>query len=587
MCTFHIGEDEGWRGQNSWRRTIMTPPTRPHSLSLSRCAFSSFSNSMMTSVLRDSLGGNCKTVMIATMSGQRGHIDESISTCRFAQRVAMVRNAAFVNEEIDPKLVIKRLKLQVRELREELAAAQGQKGPERALDEDELQRCKQMVSEYLGSDKPVVEAGLPNRNKVAACFAVFKDLLLAAQQGRGSEDAMTVVSSSKALTSPSGKSASSFGASGGASEDELKKLRLMVSSRDNEIAILVSMLKQTVRNGRDIEILEDVRERAAKQAAKDTGIIDVNIHTMASPLQQSLLLSKGVQQLAQIHSTTSSSVIGATAQEDSAVLEQRLAAFEEFRRSYRKNQLIEEQKDSLKLKIDAAQRLGEAINACRNDINRVKASIESRRVARGVANLDHPEAAAEPDEEEEALKASIDSSKLAYRTHFNDLKDLKTEIEQLKHMIDRSRRKLQADFDTWWTAQNSNVARGGSKEQKQAQLRAASMAAAMGSGGGDLGATGSFQVHHAQSSPSPAPTRSYPSASGGLISGSMAIASPGSVHSTPRATYSTSGSSTGPPPAQRLLSTGNAQADADIATFYRMRDSLIQQQAQAAQQQKR
>ena len=30
---------------------------------------------------------------------------ESISTCRFAQRVAMIKNDAIMNEELDPKLV--------------------------------------------------------------------------------------------------------------------------------------------------------------------------------------------------------------------------------------------------------------------------------------------------------------------------------------------------------------------------------------------------------------------------------------------------------------------------------------------------
>jgi hypothetical protein len=46
----------------------------------------------MTLVLRDSLGGNCKTVMVATISGEAAQMEESISTCRFAQRVALVTN---------------------------------------------------------------------------------------------------------------------------------------------------------------------------------------------------------------------------------------------------------------------------------------------------------------------------------------------------------------------------------------------------------------------------------------------------------------------------------------------------------------
>jgi len=45
-----------------------------------------FRNSMMTSILRDSLGGNCRTVMIANMSLDLDNEDETVSTARFAVR---------------------------------------------------------------------------------------------------------------------------------------------------------------------------------------------------------------------------------------------------------------------------------------------------------------------------------------------------------------------------------------------------------------------------------------------------------------------------------------------------------------------
>ena len=41
-----------------------------------------YRNSLMTSVLRDSLGGNCMTSMVATCSVEMSNVDESISTCR-------------------------------------------------------------------------------------------------------------------------------------------------------------------------------------------------------------------------------------------------------------------------------------------------------------------------------------------------------------------------------------------------------------------------------------------------------------------------------------------------------------------------
>ena len=51
-----------------------------------------YRNSMMTTVLRDSLGGNCCTAMVATISPSADQLPESIATCRFAQRVAQISN---------------------------------------------------------------------------------------------------------------------------------------------------------------------------------------------------------------------------------------------------------------------------------------------------------------------------------------------------------------------------------------------------------------------------------------------------------------------------------------------------------------
>ena len=84
-----------------------------------------YRNSMMTSVLRDSLGGNCKTIMIATINPEASHTEESLSTCKFAQRVSLIKNKALINEEMDPTIVIRRLKGELLTLREEIAYLKG------------------------------------------------------------------------------------------------------------------------------------------------------------------------------------------------------------------------------------------------------------------------------------------------------------------------------------------------------------------------------------------------------------------------------------------------------------------------------
>ena len=60
-----------------------------------------YRNSLMTTILRDSLGGNCKTVMIATLSSDVENIEETISTSRFAQRCSQL-----FNEVIGKKILV-------------------------------------------------------------------------------------------------------------------------------------------------------------------------------------------------------------------------------------------------------------------------------------------------------------------------------------------------------------------------------------------------------------------------------------------------------------------------------------------------
>jgi len=64
---------------------------------------------MMTSILRDSLGGNCKTVMIANISPDMHNEEETISTSRFALRCSKLVNEIRVNEVVDVNIVVKKL----------------------------------------------------------------------------------------------------------------------------------------------------------------------------------------------------------------------------------------------------------------------------------------------------------------------------------------------------------------------------------------------------------------------------------------------------------------------------------------------
>ena len=80
-----------------------------------------YRNSVMTSILRDSLGGNCRTVFVATINSETDFLLESISTCRFAQRCSRLTNEVFVNEEVDLNSLTARLKIENESLLKENA----------------------------------------------------------------------------------------------------------------------------------------------------------------------------------------------------------------------------------------------------------------------------------------------------------------------------------------------------------------------------------------------------------------------------------------------------------------------------------
>eukprot|EP00697_Spironema_sp_BW2_P005856 gnl/Spiro4/18167_TR9700_c0_g1_i1.p1 gnl/Spiro4/18167_TR9700_c0_g1~~gnl/Spiro4/18167_TR9700_c0_g1_i1.p1 ORF type:complete len:444 (+),score=97.84 gnl/Spiro4/18167_TR9700_c0_g1_i1:158-1333(+) len=60
-----------------------------------------YRDSKLTRLLQDSLGGNTKTVMCATISPADSNYDETISTLRYADRAKQIQNKAKINE--DPK----------------------------------------------------------------------------------------------------------------------------------------------------------------------------------------------------------------------------------------------------------------------------------------------------------------------------------------------------------------------------------------------------------------------------------------------------------------------------------------------------
>lgn len=87
-----------------------------------RDKFVPYRDSVLTWLLKDNLGGNSRTVMLATISPAADNYEETLSTLRYADRAKRIVNCAVVNEDPNAR-IIRELRMEVEALREMLKHA--------------------------------------------------------------------------------------------------------------------------------------------------------------------------------------------------------------------------------------------------------------------------------------------------------------------------------------------------------------------------------------------------------------------------------------------------------------------------------
>ncbi|CAK9878780.1 unnamed protein product [Sphagnum jensenii] len=365
-----------------------------------------YRNSMMTSVLRDSLGGNCRTVMIATVTIAQDQLEETISTCRFAQRVAMVSNEVILNEEVDPNLVIKRLKQEIHELKEELMLLRGENEERPPLTTDECEIIDRQVVAFINDTNPnaSLQCGASMMH-IRTAFQIFKKLINHNETTKIKGTKGSCVSKLNCLdvsidpTSHTGLQA------------QVNELQHQLAQRDNEIDNLVAFIK--------------------KQEAKFGCQIGTSF-------EHSIGIGTG----------GNSFLLGSSSLANHGGYLSWFIYYlpTRFLKKYDKMEAIQENKVLLKTMYMKAKALGEHVNRAHENIDKLKGKIEKHRVERArnylVSTINGD--VLEHDFEEDHLLSLIDAEKRDYKQRFSQLRDLKKEIEHLHKLLEQGRVKLQA-----------------------------------------------------------------------------------------------------------------------------------------------
>ena len=436
---------------------------------------------MMTMCLRDSLGGNCKTRMIANLSADFDDVLESLSTCRFAQRVALVKNTAVVNEIVDPAILVQKQKNEIEELKAELAMLKG-KNQKSFLEQSDLDECEKIVNYFLADDTFTKKIELNDKLMIQECFNIIKKKYKFLEKKVNTDKKEIVLDSNfdkdKLLE---------LEAENKKLQGEIERLKELLKNREEEMKIVL----KNMETGKKIPLVTRLNkeEEAKINSIKNSVLGDfVKFETLNNSLISKIPQSNNVnnttinsdlnlnlndtkitsnqnqkqsqpqvpRELLKEINLANSYVKGVSPNEiDINLLKEQNKAYWLFRQHYYKNEIGAENKNKLKERMIEGKKLAENYQKLAAEIQTVKKQIEKIRKIR---ILDESRAKdPELDKEEGQLMEKFTSMKTVEKQHKINLVKFRDEIKTMKTIDENFEENRIKHFKFWVEAMGKKL----------------------------------------------------------------------------------------------------------------------------------
>nr|XP_047909799.1 kinesin-like protein KIF9 isoform X11 [Anser cygnoides] len=135
-----------------------------------------FRQSKLTHVLKDSLGGKCNTVLVANICGEALHVEETLSSLRFATRMKWITTEPVINVTCDPEETVRALEKEIILLKQELAMHNNLVNRSLVtydpLNDVQIAEIKSQIHKYLQG--AIDEIDIMNIRQVQEVFKQFK-----------------------------------------------------------------------------------------------------------------------------------------------------------------------------------------------------------------------------------------------------------------------------------------------------------------------------------------------------------------------------------------------------------------------------
>uniref|UniRef100_A0A2K5NNA5 Kinesin-like protein n=1 Tax=Cercocebus atys TaxID=9531 RepID=A0A2K5NNA5_CERAT len=350
-----------------------------------------FRQCKLTHALKDSLGGNCNMVLVTNIYGEAAQLEETLSSLRFASRMKLVTTEPAINEKYDAERMVKNLEKELALLKQELAIHDSLTNRTfvtyEAMDEIQIAEINSQVRRYL--EGTLDEIDIINLRQIKEVFNQF---------------------------------------------------RVVLSQQEQEV-------ESTLRRK---YTLIDRNDFAAISAVQKAGLVDVDGHLVGEPEGQNFGLGVAPFSTKPGKKAKSKKIFKEPLRPDTPP--SKPVAFEEFKneRGSEINRIFKENKSILNERRIRASETTQRINAIKREIDVTKEALDFQKSLREKQGEYENKGLMIIDEEEFLLILKLKDLKKQYRSEYQDLRDLRAEIQYCQHLVDQCRHRLLMEFDIWY-----------------------------------------------------------------------------------------------------------------------------------------
>ncbi|NXL71973.1 KIF9 protein, partial [Leptocoma aspasia] len=406
-----------------------------------------FRQSKLTHVLKDSLGGNCNTVLVTNIYGEAEHVEETLSSLRFATRMNWVTAEPVPNEPFYREASVKALEEEIQLLKQELemqdSLATHSLMSYNPLTTAQRAEIRSQVQKYLRG--VIEEIDIVNVRQIQEVFRQFKVIL--SQQ----EEEVECRLWNKYGLAPRDMAAESGSESSSSSD------------------LLLDEAQEHQEEQEDMVMAQNPPENpgpAAQGCGGSPSLAGCNIHMdvalgdmvsdglgSAGGCLDSMILEGFSNLNPSFHTAGQDRVTSCVCVSGFRPSFSKQEAFEVFKKEAGReiHRIFRENKRILSARKKRRSSVAQSINHIKQQMEGIKEALEAqKRKRRQEGEYTDEKGQVIIDEKEFSLILKLKELKEEHRAGFTELQDLKAEIQYCQQLVDKCRKRLVSEFEIWY-----------------------------------------------------------------------------------------------------------------------------------------